>query len=93
MELEDIINRVSADSDIRAIVIGSRLAKFFTAGLDVTQPSVLATGTDLDAARRALAIRVHLTVSFAKMPVWVGDGAALRNHLGNLLPDLNNQHH
>lgn len=63
MELEDIINRVSANSDIRVIVVGSRLAKFFTAGLDVTQPSVLGRGSDLDAARRALAIRGHLTVS------------------------------
>lgn len=57
------MNRVSANSDIRAVVVGSRLAKFFTAGLDVTQPSVLAQNADADAARRALAIRVHLTVS------------------------------
>lgn len=91
MELEDIINRVSANSDIRVIVVGSRLAKFFTAGLDVTQPSVLAAGNDLDAARRALAIRGHLTVSFPKKPDSVG-GAAMSN-LGNLLPGLNNQHH
>lgn len=84
MELEDIINRVSANSDIRVIVVGSRLAKFFTAGLDVTQPSVLGRGADLDAARRALAIRGHLTVS---SPTDVDSvGVAELWNLGNLLP-------
>ncbi|WVR06315.1 hypothetical protein IAU60_003345 [Kwoniella sp. DSM 27419] len=58
-ELRDIMKRVSASSDVGAVVLSSTSDKTFTAGLDLNSQSDL-TSSALDPARKALHLREHI---------------------------------
>ena len=64
LELGQIFNKLSFDSDVRAIVFSGAGAKAFTAGLDVqaaSQGGILGENEGgLDIARQAVAIRRHV---------------------------------
>ncbi|KAJ5884744.1 hypothetical protein N7495_009254 [Penicillium taxi] len=62
LEMGQIFNKLSEDSSIRAIVLSGAGDKAFTAGLDVSTASqgLLAEGTAVDPARKALRLRRHI---------------------------------
>ncbi|KAL7423269.1 hypothetical protein Q5752_002569 [Cryptotrichosporon argae] len=58
-ELRALVEHVSADPDVRALVVASALDTVFTAGLDLTAQTAL-LAPHVDPARRAFALRDHL---------------------------------
>ncbi|KAK4177842.1 ClpP/crotonase-like domain-containing protein [Triangularia setosa] len=63
LELRQLFNQLSADPDVRAVVLSGAGDKAFTAGLDVTEASqngLLNPEGNLDGARKAARLRRHI---------------------------------
>ena len=66
LELRDVFRQLSADADVRAVVLSGAGNRAFTAGLDVTAASeggVLSDGEgqgQVDGARKAVKLRRHI---------------------------------
>lgn len=64
LELRQLFNQLSIDSEVRAVVLSGAGDRAFTAGLDVTEASeggILSGNENLDGARKAAKLRRHIS--------------------------------